>query len=111
MKNYAFKRAKNCPAVKDSLHPEFICEHADTSLFPDGFHNPEEGYEILDQEQFDVEMAKNDSLHEEFLAKRRKDELLAQKAQSEAQQVRDREEIKVRSEFEEFKAWKASQKK
>lgn len=111
MKNIAFKRAKNCPPVKDSLHPEFICEHADTSLFPEGFHKVEDGYEILSEDMFAEEFAKNDEVHAQFLLDKREKELLEQKAQEQANQKKDLEEKKARAEFEEFKAWKQSQKK
>jgi hypothetical protein len=66
MKNIAFKRAKTTPNVKDSLHPEYIVEFADTTLFPPDFHKPEDGYEILPEDQFQQELAKNHEKHEQF---------------------------------------------
>ena len=110
MKNIALKRAKHCPPVKDSLHPEFICEYADTSLFPVGFHKAEDGYEILDEEQFEAELAKNELLHEEFLARRRKAELDAIAAKEAAAIVQENEDRKARIEYEQFLEWKAMRK-
>lgn len=110
MKNIAFKRAKHCPAVKESLDPEFIVEHADTSLFPEGFHRLEDGYEILPEDQFLDEFHKNDEKHEEFLAKKRVEELKVQAAQAVAVQAKLLEDKQFEREFEEFKRWKDKNK-
>ena len=110
MKNIAFKRAKNAPAVKDALPPEFICEHADTDLFEPGFHKHEDGYEILAEEDFLIEFAKDDKYMSEYLEEKSKQAELELKAQSDAQQVRLVEERKAQIEYAEFQAWKAANK-
>ena len=106
MKNIAFKRAKSSPAVKDSLHPDFITEYADTTLFEEGFHKVEDGFEILDEEQFKVELSKNDELHRQYTEKRLKDEQDMFKAK-EALEIQElAQEKKDLREYEEFKKWK-----
>jgi hypothetical protein len=106
MNNIAFKRAKTSPNTKDSLHPEFIVEHADTSLFPDGFHKPEDGYEILSKDMFDVEFAKNDELHEEFLAKKKQEHADRLAAGASVINQEAAQERKDKREYEEFLKWK-----
>lgn len=59
MRNIAFKRAKHCPNVAQSLHPEYIVEYAYTDLFEEGFHKIEDGYEILSEIEFNKEFKKN----------------------------------------------------
>ena len=106
MKTYALKRAKVVLAMKDSLHPEFIVEFADTALFPPGFHKPEDGFEFMPEDLFVEELAKNESLHAEFLAHKAKldQELLAVQAQKAAlDAVRERKE---KQEYEDFLKWK-----
>ena len=106
MKNIAFKRAKHSPQMKESLHPEFITEYADISLFPEGFHRPEDGFEILSEDLFEVELAKNESYHAEFLEKKAKLEQDLIKAR-EAQELQElAQEKKDLREYEEFKKWK-----
>lgn len=106
MKNIAFKRAKSSPSVKDSLHPDFITEYADTSLFEEGFHRVEDGYEILDEARFQEELSKNDELHRQFTEKRLKDEqdLIKAKEALEIQELA--QEKKDLREYEEFLRWK-----
>ena len=111
MKNIAFKRAKNAPAVKDSLHPEYIVEHADTTLFEADFHKTEDGYEILPEDQFQTELVKNPKLHEEYQAQKAKEEALRINAENAAAFKHEQEDRKAQKEFDEFLAWKASKKK
>lgn len=66
MVNIAFKRAKQFKELDGVMHPDFITEFADTSLFPQGFHRVEDGYEILGKDLFDIEYAKNEQLRLEF---------------------------------------------
>ena len=106
MKNYAFKRAKVTPTMKDSLHPEFITEYADTSLFPEGFHKSEDGYEILGEDLFMEELAKNESLHEEFVNHKRQleqDIVRAEDAKITAELAQEKQDMR---EYEEFLKWK-----
>ena len=110
MKNIAFKRAKYCPAVKDSLHAEFIVEFADISLFPEGFHKLEDGYEILPEDQFLDEYQKNDERHQEKLEAKRVEEIKVQAAQAVASQAKVLEDKQFEREFEEFKRWKDKNK-
>jgi len=106
MKNIAFKRAKTAENTKNSLHPDYIVEYADTTLFPEGFHKPEEGYEILSEEMFQEELSKNEQLHLDFLDKKEKDDadriktMAAMASQEEAQERKDKRE------YEEFLKWK-----
>lgn len=106
MDNVAFKRAKVCPAVRDSLHPDFIVEYANTSLFQDGFHKPEDGYEILPEDQFVEEFAKNEQLMQEYQKTKELD--VAQRARTKAleDQRLAREESLAQKEFQEFLDWK-----
>lgn len=111
MKLIAFKRAKHVPAMKDSLHPEFIVEFADTALFPKDFHKPEDGFELLGEDLFLKEYEKNDSYHAEFLDKKRQDELLKIKIEEQMEEQRLTEDRKLKKEFEEFRRWKQSRGK
>ena len=111
MKNIAFKRAKNSPMVKDSLHPDFITEYADTTLFPEGFHKPEDGYEIMSEDQFNEDLAKNEERHQEFqeeLKKRQEIEFRTRQAQDAIKAAEDR---KAKREYEEFLKWKKESKR
>lgn len=110
MKNIALKRAKHCPAVKESLHPEFITEYADTSLFPEGFHKLEDGYEILPEDQFLDEYHKNEEYHQEFLEAKRQEEMKKQQAAAAAATAKMLEDKQFEREFEEFKRWKDKNK-
>ena len=111
MKNYAFKRAKHCPAVKDSLHPEYIVEYADISLFEPGFHKHEDGYEIMPEDSFQDQLAKNQSLHQEFLEKKAKSELELQAIAAQKSALDAQRERKDRQEYEEFLKWKKNKGK
>lgn len=111
MKNIAFKRAKHSPQTKDSLHPEFITEFADTTLFPEGFHKAEDGYEILSEDAFQKELAKNSGLHQQFLVKKRQLELSRQAALNAEAKKLAVEDKKMDREYEEFKRWKATKNK
>lgn len=111
MKNIAFKRAKKAPMVKDSLHPEFIVEYADTTLFEEGFHKPEDGFEILSEDVFVLDLAKNEERHAEFqeeLKKRQETELKIKTAEETARLADER---KAKREYEEFLNWKKSKDK
>lgn len=110
MRNVAFKRAKNTQA-KGLLHDEFIVEHAYTDLFPKGFHKPEDGYEILTEEEFQAEWAKNDSYHADFLEEKRKLEKAEQASADAAAQKAAQEMKKKREEYEQFQRWMKSQGK
>lgn len=67
MVNIAFKRAKASANLQGVMHPDFITEYADVTQFPEGFHKVEDGYEILSKDLFDLELAKNEQLQEQFL--------------------------------------------
>ena len=111
MKLMAFKRAKHSPNTKDSLHPEFIVEYADTSLFPEGFHKPEDGFELLGEDLFQLELEKNDGYHADFLEKKRKKEEQAINVQEQVIAQQEAEDRKLKKEFEEFRRWKQSRGK
>jgi predicted ATP-dependent endonuclease of OLD family len=110
MKNYAFKRAKVSPNTQLSLHPEFITEYADTTLFPEGFHKPEEGYEILAEDEFKKELDKNEARHESFLKAKQELEKATLAAQESAQLSERMKEKQAQREFDEFLRWKKQQK-
>lgn len=111
MKNYAFKRASSNPSTGSSLHSKFITEYADTTLFEPGFHKQEDGYEILPEDQFFGELAKNDSLHVEFLKKKAaQDEAIRAALEAEAQ-VLEQEQRKLEEEFNQFQKWKKKAKR
>ena len=105
MKNIAFRRAKNTPII-EQLHDNFIVEFADTSLFPYGFHKKEDGWEFMDKEKFEKELAKNQKLNESFFKAKEKEDL--EKALAKEKSAPIDEELK---EFRAWKAWKASQNK
>lgn len=88
MTKIAFKRAKSSPNLDDVMHPEFITEYADTSLFPEGFHKVEDGHEFLSKEEFDKELAKNPDLIEEFKQMKldKMEQIRVERLQVEAQQ-------------------------
>ena len=111
MKYIAFRRAKHCPAVSHNLHPEFIVEYADTSLFPPGFHRLEDGWESLLEKDFENELLQNDKLHSQFLITKRQREIAYMRAKAIAVQQENKEQLKMQKEFEEFRAWKASKGK
>lgn len=111
MKNIAFKRAKTTPTTKDILHPEYITEYADTSLFPEGFHKIEDGYEILSEDMFKVELAKNEQLHQEFLEKKKKDQEYKSKLMEAEAHKKQIEEQREQKEFQEFLKWKQNKGK
>ncbi len=106
MKLIAFKRAKHSPNTKDSLHPEFIVEYADTALFPKDFHKPEDGFELLGEDLFVLELEKNEAYHAEFLEKKRQLELDTIKVREQMAAQEEAEERKARKEYEEFQKWK-----
>lgn len=106
MKLIAFKRAKHSPNTKDSLHPEFIVEYADTALFPKDFHKPEDGFELLGEDLFTLELEKNEAYHAEFLEKRREKELYDIKVREQIEVKQEAEDRKISKEFEEFRRWK-----
>lgn len=111
MKRIAFKRAKSASNVRDSLHPEFIVEFADISLFPEGFHKPENGFEFLDESDFMIEYAKNDALQAEFEEQKRQRNALQEK-EFEALSIHEQaEKRKEQREFQEFLKWKAQKAK
>jgi len=111
MRNFAFKRAKSNPAVLKSLPPEFIVEFADTTLFPEGFHRVEDGFEILPEDEFEKEYAKNKPLHEAFLAKKIEQQKLAFQAEAAAQEKALADEKVAKREFELFQKWRESKRK
>lgn len=106
MKNIAFKRAKHFDNMKDTLHPEFVVESADTSLFPEGFHKLSDGYEIVDEAQFAEIQSKNDELQQAFLRDKSRfaaEQLKIQEALARQAEVQERKDKK---EYEEFLKWK-----
>lgn len=110
MKNIAFKRAKSSKSVEGSLHPDFITEYADTTLFPEGFHKPEDGFEILSEDMFQIELGKNENLHKEFTEKRLRDEQARFKAQESVQKAEKAAEREEMREYQEFLKWKQMKK-
>jgi hypothetical protein len=65
MENIAFKRFKNIKYPVDLskiLPPEYIFEYHDETKFERNYFKSEDGWEIMDKEQFDVEFIKNDLL-------------------------------------------------
>lgn len=111
MKRFAFKRAKSSHMSKDSLHPEFIVEFADISLFPEGFHKAEDGYEFLDEDDFNLEYAKNQDRHDEFLAKKKEEEALKIKEKEALEIQRLAKEKQEQRELEQFRKWKLNKGK
>jgi len=111
MRNVAFKRAKHSPKVAESLHSDYITEHAYTDLFEEGFHKAEDGYEILPEDQFIKELSKNDNLHREFLAKKEQLEKALQASLAAEAQVQAQQEKLASKEYEQFLKWKKSQGK
>ena len=85
MVNIAFKRAKVSPSLNGVVHPEFITEFADTSLFPADFHKPKDGYEILSKDDFDAEFSKNEHLRVQF----EQDRLEKAQLRTKIEQVKD----------------------
>lgn len=73
MKIY-FKRAKLFPAVSDSLPGEFIVESVKEADFSE-LHMSSPGWEELEQQEFDIEFAKNDAILQEFTDAKRAAEL------------------------------------
>jgi len=106
MNNIAFKRAKTNPDIQESLHPDFITEYADTSLFEEGFHKSENGYEILDEESFNREFSKNSQRHLDFLSQKRQLEVDRQAAEAAVAIQKAAQDRKDNREFEEFIKWK-----
>jgi len=108
MKNIAFKKAKNSPIVKDLLPSEFITEYADTSLFEEGYHLTQEGYEILPEDQFNKLLAKNERLLAQFNLDKQEREATIVAAKIAEQMVLDQQEEILNKEFEDYKRWKKS---
>ena len=112
MKNIAFRRARNTQA-KGRMHDKFIVEYADTSLFTYGFHKKEDGWEFMAEDKFEKELEKNNKWVDEFQNNEKKelDKQRAKALKKIPELLKQKEEQeKLMKEFEEFKAWKASQK-
>lgn len=103
MKLIAFKRAGTS---FPSLHPESIVEYIDTQ-----FLTSTEGYETLLEEDFKVELAKNEERLASHLKKLEEEAKATLLAQEQAEIARKAEEKELEREFEIFKRWKQNKKK
>ncbi len=104
MKTYAVKKAK---AIQVDLPDEFILEYADISLFPEGFHKVEDGFEFMSQEELDLALINNPQIKSQHEADK-----LASKIeyeQSDEYKNMQAEAIRKEQEYRDFLAWKASQ--
>jgi hypothetical protein len=102
----AIKRAKSSSITKNNLHADFIVEYADTSLFPEGFHKPEDGWEIVEDEVFEVELALNPSRLDQFKEEKRQLEEQRMASQAYLDSIEEAETRKQQEEYQEFLAWK-----
>lgn len=87
------------------LHPDFITEFADTDLFSEGFHKAEDGYEFLSKEDFEAEFAQNQPKYDTFKSQKEEEHRVKSVLDAPQREAAAAERV----EFEEFKAWKASQ--
>lgn len=111
MKIIAFKRAKNSPLVKNSLHPEFIIEFADTSLFEPNFHKESDGYEFLDEDKFNEEYAQNEDRHAQFLEDKKQRDLLKEKNDKQIQAIESAKKREEERLYKQFLKWKQTRGK
>jgi hypothetical protein len=106
----ALKRAKSSEVVRMTLHPEFITEYADTSLFEAGFHKPEDGYEFLEDSEFQAELALNETRHEQFLQEKRQRELQQQAEAAARAELEEQQRIAdLLVQHADFIQWKVAQ--
>lgn len=112
MRYVAFKRYKNTEnSSMRAHHDDFIVEHAYTDLFPKGFHKKSDGYEIVTEEEFESEIAKNPQLLEEHIEKEQ-ERVQAQREAFKAKRLKEIEEFKKeQKEYQEFLKWKKIQGK
>ena len=125
MDNIAFRRFKNVGkrigrprrSNRDEVlitewaqPPEFIVEFANCNLFPEGSHLANEGWEIMPEDEFAIELAKNPQYLKEF--KDAKDRLVAiQQVATKVEQINQKAiDRETNREFEEFKRWKDSKR-
>lgn len=102
MKTIAFKRAGKHP----HLHPEFVTEWIDTV-----FLTSLEGYESLNEVDFQVELAKNEQRQKEFEAYLKKEAEMNDKALVDASLATKLKAKNEEREYERFKAWQRHQGK
>lgn len=111
MKNIAFKRAVSNPSTKSFYHPDLIIHHWDASIEEERNFNINSNYEILPETEFWKEIAKNESLHIEFVNKKRAFEDSIEKALQAEAQILDEETRKLEAEFKQFQQWKKKAKR
>lgn len=106
MINIAFKRNKNMVPINTSQHLDLIVLFEDVTQFPEFYHQEKDGWEILSEDLFLLELAKNDKLTLDFAIKKLKLEetLIKSNQQAEIQALKQQKEIQ--REFEEFQRWK-----
>lgn len=96
MNNIAFKRAKD----HLSLHPDFITEWIDTVYL-----NSTEGYEVLTEAEFQIELSKNEEKQAAFELHLKEEERNARQAELDAQQADFIKKKEEEREYNKFKAW------
>jgi len=106
----AFKRAKSSSSTVSSLHPEFITEYANINLFPENFHKPEDGYEFLEDSEFQAELTLNETRHEQFLQEKRQRELQQQAEAAAKAELEEQQRIAdLLVQHADFIQWKVAQ--
>jgi len=103
----------NRPGVLPTVYPmppELIVEYASCVLFPEGSHREEDGWEILPEDEFQVELAKNDEHLQEHMAAKASIVVAINQTLQDAKIKEVVAEREVTREFEEFKRWKDSKR-
>ena len=109
MINIAFKRNKNNNPVNLDQSIDLIVVFEDVTLFPENHHLSQDGWEILPEDLFLIELAKNDKLTLDFAIKKLKLEEITIKSNQQLEIQRLKQEKEIQREFEEFKRWKLQQ--
>jgi len=106
--NFVKGKRQNLSTLERSLPLRFITEFADTSLFPEGTHTEEDGWEILPEDEFLLELAKNTQHLEDFRKEKERLLILVNNARVDEEHVERKTARELEREFEEFKRWKAN---
>jgi hypothetical protein len=111
MKNIAFKRASSNPSTAPFYHPLTIIQHWEVSVDQEQNYVAGSNFEILPEDQFLKELAKNESLHEEFLKSIEAQKLAVKNALEAESVIHEQEHRKLEEEFKQFQKWKKKSKR
>ena len=99
VKNIAVKRAKNMEG-KEDLHPEFIVYYICSDSLPTNFNLEDEGFELLSEEQFKVQIELNESFR-----------IAEEVGISDAPKAQSIQDQQLKALFEEFQEYKRNKER